>query len=142
MPAVVLALFRSPALRAALERVPRLTLVANAGARGDYHARPNSRRQLLLMDAESLDALELAPGDVREQVTVRGLELYSLVFGSRLRVGAVVLEITAPCAPCERLDELRPGMREESRGRRGRFTRILEGGEIGEGDEIVVEASS
>ena len=91
------------------------------------------------MEQEVLDRFGLAPGAVREQVTVRGLELMTLVFGSRLRIGSARLEVAGPCAPCERMNELKAGLRQELEGRRGRFARIVEAGSFAVGDAITVE---
>lgn len=139
MPPTVVALFRTPAKREPMIPVGRLDLVEETGAANDRHARRGSRRQLLLMDAESLGHFALEPGRVREQVTTRGLDLYRLVFGARLRVGSAVLEVAAPCAPCERMNEIAPGLREAIRGRRGRFVRVVSAGAIAVGDAILAE---
>ena len=139
MPATVVALFLCPARRAPLTAVPRVQALADTGLEGDRHARRGSRRQVLLMPAEVLDQLELEPGDVREQVTVRGLDLDALAAGTRLRVGGALLEVGDPCRPCERMNELRPGLREILVGRRGRFVSVVEAGGFAVGDRFVVE---
>src|SRR5260221_3238775 len=43
---------------------------------------------------------DLAPGTFGENLTVADLETAPLHIGDRLRVGAVLLEVTAPRAPC------------------------------------------
>ncbi len=134
-----MALHASTRNRAPLTRLERATAVASCGIEGDRHSLPNNRRAVLLMEQEVLDRFGLTPGDVREQVTVRGLDLNGLVFGTRLRIGSAVLEIAGPCAPCERMDELQPGLRKELDGRRGRFARVVEGGTFSVGDPITVE---
>jgi len=139
MSAQVVALFLSHASRAPLAAVTRVRALAGRGLEGDRHAKPDSRRSVLLVEQEVLDAFGLAPGDVREQVTVRGLELMKLVFGSRLRVGDAVLEVAGPCAPCARMDELQAGLRRNLDGRRGRFVRVVHEGSFGVGDAVVVE---
>jgi MOSC domain-containing protein YiiM len=140
MPASVVALFVCTTSRAPLARRQRLDLVEESGAEGDRHLKRGSRRQVLLMEQEVLDALNLAPGDVREQVTVRGLELNALVFGARLTCGTALLEIAGPCRPCERMNDVRPGLERELEGRRGRFVRVVRSGTIAVGDEIAVES--
>ena len=140
MPATVVALFVCVASRAPLARRERLDLIEESGAEGDRHLKRGSRRQVLLMEQEVLDALQLAPGDVREQVTVRGLDLNRLVFGARLRCGTALLEVAGPCRPCERMNEIHPGLERELEGRRGRFVRVVRTGTIAVGDEIVVES--
>jgi MOSC domain-containing protein YiiM len=40
------------------------------------------------------------------------------------------------CDPCQRMDELRQGLRAELADRRGMLAHVVEGGEIALGDEI------
>lgn len=107
-----------------------------AGLEGDRSRRPN--RAVLLMEQEVLERFGLADGDVREQVTVRGIALADLAPATRLRVGTAVLEAGGMCRPCERMNELQPGLRAELEGRRGRFFRIVEAGRFAVGDAITV----
>lgn len=107
------------------------------GLEGDRHARAGSSRQVLLIDAETLADLDLAPGQVRENLTTRGLALQQLPPGTRLRVGAALLEITKPCEPCSRMDEIRPGLQAALAGRRGVLARVVASGAIRPGDAIV-----
>jgi MOSC domain-containing protein YiiM len=90
------------------------------------------------MDQETLDQLALRPGDVKENITTSALRLYDLPSGTMLRVGGAVLRVTGPCAPCGRMEEIRPGLQAELAGRRGVLARVAEGGEIQIGDEIAV----
>ena len=140
MPATIVALHLSKSSRAPLVPVSRVNAVLGTGLEGDRHAKPKSRRQVLLVEQEVLDEFGLAPGAIREQVTVRGLDLDRLVFGARLRVGGALLEVAGPCHPCERMDEVRPGLQQALVGRRGRFVRVVEAGSIAIGDTIHVEA--
>ena len=128
--------------RAPLEPVSQARAVQETGLEGDRHAKRNSRRQVLFMDQETLDHFGLGPGEVREQVTVRGLDLNTLVFGSRLRAGTAVFEVAGPCAPCERMNEIRAGLRDELEGRRGRFMRVIGDGVLSVGDPLVAEPES
>jgi len=139
VPASVVALHRSHANRAPLEPLMLAQVVESAGLEGDRHSKAGNRRALLLMDHEVLEQHGLVAGDVREQITVKGLDLPKLVFGARLAIGGAVLEVGAPCAPCQRMEELRPGLRRQLEGRRGRFVRVVRGGPIAVGDPITVE---
>lgn len=141
-PATVVALHLCSSGRAPLKAVDRVVALAEQGLEGDRHARPGSRRQVLLMESEVLEALGLEPGDVREQVTVRGLGLDRLPFGARLQVGDVVLEVAGPCAPCERMNEVRPGLKDALEGRRGRFVRVVAAGTFAVGDALQLEPPS
>jgi len=139
MSASVVALHRSHARRIPLETIEVAQVVESAGLQGDRHSKVGNRRALLLMDHEVLEQHGLSAGAVREQITVKGLDLPNLVFGTRLLVGGAVLEVGAPCAPCQWIDEIRSGLRAELQGRRGRFVRVLRGGSIAVGDAITVE---
>jgi MOSC domain-containing protein YiiM len=139
MGAQVVALFVSTASRVPLHAKQSVQALENRGVEGDRHAKPGSKRAVLLMTQEILDQFGLKPGDVREQVTVRGLDLHGLPNGTKLSVGAAVLELMGPCAPCERMDELRQGLQSELEGRRGRFARVVRAGTFAVGDPLTAE---
>ncbi len=139
MTPTVVAIFVCKASRATLVPLQRVEAIEETGLEGDRHAKRNSRRQVLLMEQEVLDQLGLAPGDVREQVTVRDLGLDRLVFGTRLHVGTALLEVAGPCQPCERMNEIRPGLLDTLVGRRGRFVRVVQAGSFAVGDPFRIE---
>ena len=112
--------------------------IENKGFKGCIHGRPDNKRQVLLMDRETLDKFGLAPGAIKENVTVTGMDFQALGVGQRLRIGASLLEITLPCDPCPRMDEIRMGLQEELRGQRGWLCRVVESGTIRKGDSVVV----
>ena len=116
-----------------MRNVAEAVAVPGKGLMGDVSF-GRSRRQLLLVDQADLDRYDLRPGDVRENITLTGLPLSGMPRGTRLQIGSVVVEITGECTPCEMLDGLRPGLREEIRGRRGMLGRVVEGGTLREGD--------
>jgi len=118
-----------------MEEVPEVRAIANRGLEGCAHARPG-QREILIVDGETLDAMNLAPGIIRENITTIGLNVNSLEVGRRLRVGTVCLEVTAICTPCDQLERVRPGLRRELWGRRGMLCRVIEGGTIRRGDGI------
>ena len=142
MAATVAAIHLNEKSRAPLRRVDRVNATADSGLDGDRHARPGRRRQVLIVEQEVLDEFSLQPGDVREQITVRDVKLYDLEVGARLRAGTVVLEAQEPCAPCARMDELRPGLKDAIDGRRGRFFRVVEAGSFAVGDKLELESAS
>ena len=135
----IVALQLSHANRAPMKSVAKASAVEGSGLEGDRHAKPGTRRALLLMDQEVLEQFGLSAGDVREQVTVKGLALTKLAEGTRLKVGDAILEVGKPCAPCERMDEIRSGLRAELEGRRGTFVRVVKGGTVSVGDAITME---
>jgi MOSC domain-containing protein YiiM len=134
--ATVVGLFVSPE-RGSGRSESRATVaaVAGHGLEGCAHANP-PRREILLVSKQHLDALDVQPGAIRENVTVEGVDVHDWPVGQRVRVGGAVLEVTMVCDPCSRMDELRPGLRAEIDGKRGMLAHVVEGGEIALGDSI------
>ena len=110
--------------------------VAGFGFLGCSHARSAGKRQLLLVDKETLDAMELQPGIIRENITTVGLDVNGLKPREQLRVGAALLEVAMPCTPCNQMEKIRKGLRRELYGRRGVLCRVIRGGTIRPGDAI------
>ena len=138
----VIALHLCPGRRNPMTPVREAVALSDEGLQGDLHARTNSARQVLLMDMETLDSFDLEPGTVKENITVQGLGFSGIRRGQVFFVGdEVTLEVTGPCLPCERMDEIRPGLQEQLRGRRGVLAVVLNGGTIRVGDAIRVEPS-
>jgi MOSC domain-containing protein YiiM len=123
-----------------MKEAAEVEAIADKGFKGCIHGRPNSKRQVLLMDRETLDRFGIPPGATKENVTVKGMDFQALAIGQRLRIGESLLEITVPCDPCPRMDEIRMGLQEELRGQRGWLCRVIETGKIRKGDSVVVIA--
>jgi MOSC domain-containing protein YiiM len=134
--ASVAGLFVSPGRGTArAEARERVRAIAGQGLEGCAHANP-PQREVLLASKEHLDAVGVAHGAIRENVTVEGEDVQGWSVGQRVRVGGALLEITMVCEPCHRMDELREGLRTELDGRRGMLAHVVEGGEIALGDPI------
>ena len=115
--------------------------LADYGLQGCGHGRKGSRRQVLLMDSETLRVLGLEPGQIKENITTTGLRVNDLGRGQRLQLGDALLEVTGLCEPCSRMDEIRMGLQQELHGRRGILCRVVEGGRIRCGDTIQLAAA-
>jgi MOSC domain-containing protein YiiM len=125
-----------------MQPVRSANVVEGLGIEGDKHANAASKRQVLLADKEALDAVGVLPGTIKENVTVEGVDVMQLPPGTRLRLGrSAVLEITAICEPCFRMDEIRDGLKQELESRRGMVSIVVQGGIINIGDAIKVERS-
>jgi len=129
-------LFRAPKKRLPMEELQEVRVMGDSGFEGCAHARPGSSRQILMVDNETLEAMDLSPGIIRENITTSGLNVNGLEIGQKLRVGETHLEVSAVCTPCDQLEKIRPGLRRESWGRRGMLCRVIEGGMIRSGDLI------
>ena len=129
-------LFRAPNRRLRMAELLEVRVVGDSGFEGCAHSRPESPRQVLLVDSETLEAMNLSPGIIRENITTSGLNVNGLEIGQKLRVGETRLEVSAACTPCDQLERIRPGLRREMWGRRGMLCRVMEGGMIRRGDPI------
>ena len=129
-------IFRAVMRRLPMEELREARLLTDFGVEGCAHGRAGAKRQVLLVDYESLDAMQLAPGLIRENITTEGLAVNDLAIGQRLRLGGATLEVTAVCTPCDQLEKIRPGLRREIRGRRGMLCQVIEGGWVRTGERI------
>ncbi len=114
-------------------------VIADWGLEHDRKARAGSKRQVLLVDEDTLQSVGLRPGDLNENITVRGFDVNRLRPGQQVRVGAALLEVTGPCTVCGELEHVRTGLKEELRDRRGVLTRVLETGTVRLGDALLLE---
>jgi MOSC domain-containing protein YiiM len=116
-------------------------------------SQPNLR-QVHLIHAELHDSLRaagfsVAPGQMGENVTTRGVDLLALPAGAKLHLGAAAtVEVTGLRNPCAQLDGIQPGLMAATldRDEEGNLIRkagvmavVLTGGEVRAGDRIRVE---
>ncbi len=119
--------------------LPEAEIIENWGLRDDRKARANSKRQVLLVDEATLLSLSLQPGALNENVTVRGLDVNALKAGQKVWIGTALVEITEPCTVCGELEQVRIGLKEMLRGRRGMLARVLQSGKAKIGDSVGIE---
>ncbi|HET6142487.1 MAG TPA: MOSC domain-containing protein [Candidatus Acidoferrales bacterium] len=137
----VLHLFQCPVRGEPMQEFEEAFAVENKGFQNCVHGRPGSSRQVLLMDMETLEEFGIPAGRARENITTHGIKLSALPPGRIIRVGEAVLEVAKQCTPCHLMDDIRPGLKLELRGRRGLLCRVIEGGTIRRGDRIDAAAA-
>jgi MOSC domain-containing protein YiiM len=121
-------------------------LVAERGLSGDHRfsGRRGARRQVTLIQSEHLVAVagmlhrdDLRPELVRRNLVVSGINLLAFK-GKRFRIGTTLLEYSGPCEPCSRMESvLGPGGYNAMRGHGGITAKVIEGGTIQYGDEVL-----
>ena len=102
-----------------------------------------STRQVTLIQQEHLPVIaQLArvavvdPVRLRRNLVVSGINLVALR-SQQVRVGAALLQIVGPCAPCSRMEEeIGPGGYAAMRGHGGMTARVLEDGLISVGSAV------
>ena len=120
--------------------VPSVALVADHGVRGDAHA-GDGHRQVSLLAVESIEkmrrkGLTVSAGDFAENVTTEGILLPELPVGSRVRIGAAVLEVTQIGKECHARCAIYHQAGDCVMPREGIFARVVEPGEVSPGDAI------
>ncbi|MFG3207019.1 MOSC domain-containing protein [Streptomyces sp. NPDC048192] len=145
-----------------------ITLLAGLGVEGDVHAgvtvkhrsrvaqdptQPNLRQVHLIHEelfAEVNEAgFTVAPGELGENITTRGIDLLGLPAGTLLRIGgSAVLEVTGLRNPCLQIDNFRHGLLKQVVGRdeagnvvrkAGVMSVVRQGGAVRPGDTIEYE---
>ena len=109
--------------------------VLQDGVDGCAHRRAG-KRSVLFVAAEDLEALDLEPGVVRENFTVRGADVMGGPLGQRVAVGEAEFEISMVCDPCHLMEEIRPGLQAELEGRRGMLASVVTTGRVAVGDAV------
>jgi MOSC domain-containing protein YiiM len=137
-----------PTRRAELLAVPEAEVLTDSRLAGDHASpKPGGKRQLTLIQHEHLAAVAgflglaepVAPGRLRRNLVVSGLNLLALK-GQQIQIGEeVILDITGECHPCSRMEEeLGPGGYNAMRGHGGLTAHIAQGGTIRVGDAVRV----
>jgi MOSC domain-containing protein YiiM len=145
-----------------------ITLLAGLGVEGDVHAgvtvRHRSRvaqdptqpnlRQVHLIHEELFaevgeEGFTVAPGELGENITTRGIDLLGLPVGTLLRIGDdAVVEVTGLRNPCRQIDDFQDGLLKQVVGRdeagnivrkAGIMSIVKEGGVVRPGDTIKAE---
>lgn len=135
-----------PVRREPVQVVAEIEVSADKGLVGDHYSGRSGNRHITLLQAEHLPAIaalaglpEVDPGLLRRNLIVSGINLLALK-NQRFRIGPdVMLEATGDCHPCSRMEtNLGPGGYNAMRGHGGITARVIQGGIIRVGDEVVV----
>ncbi len=93
------------------------------------------------MDRETLKEFDLADGVIKENITIEGLRIDQLEDNKSIQIGNAELKISEDCAPCSRMDEIKPGLENALLGRRGKLAQVVKSGRVELGDEITILSS-
>lgn len=127
-------------------RVPveSANLLVGHGIEGDRNGGGNPARQLNVMTHETMNELQgegfrAQPGELGEQIVVRGLDIDSLPAGAQLQFGEqAVIEIVKPRTGCDRFEAIQGKPRTNAANRLGMMARVVTGGQIRVGDTVSV----
>jgi alkylated DNA nucleotide flippase Atl1 len=92
---------------AAVVQSSQVLLKAGLGIDRDIHAHRLSPRQVLVVRAEDLLELSIAPGQLSENIVISGIGADQFVPGARLEFASgAVVRLTFYCEPCKRIGHL------------------------------------
>ena len=121
----------------------RVSLKTNWGIEGDAHA-GDWHRQVSLLASESIALVReqlptLKKGAFAENIITRGIDLEKIGIGRRIRIGeSAVLEITQIGKECHNSGcAIKKATGDCIMPREGLFAKVIEGGLVAPGDEIV-----
>ena len=121
--------------------MPEATAIAGMGIEGDRSCYEGNIRQVLFMDKETVDDLELTPGQIKENITTSGVDMSQAqpdqVFSSG---DEVKMEIVGDCEDCGKMEEIRPGLWDKLNGRRGMLAMVINSVTLKVGDSIRMDS--
>ena len=119
-------------------------LIDNFGLEGDAHADAETHRQVSLLSIESIKKMQdlgakVGIGDFAENIATEGINLLSLPIGTKIKVGMeAILEITQHGKVCHTPCAIYYQAGMCIMPQEGIFARVLHGGPVKTGDEIIV----
>ena len=128
------------------QKVGQIELRPNWGIVGDAHA-ADWHRQVSLLAWESIEkmravGLNVREGSFAENITTTGLSLVDLPVGTQLRIGEALTRVTQIGKVCHDRCAVYYQAGDCVMPREGIFVEVLEGGQVQEGDAILVLPSS
>lgn len=128
-------------------------LVTEEGVSGDlqrdlrFHGGPDRAVSLFsyeIIEALQLDGHPIAPGSAGENLTVSGLDWAAVKPGAEIQIGQVRLLVTGFASPCEKISgsfldgDMTRLSQKRHVGQSRIYARVLAGGVIRPGDDVVV----
>jgi MOSC domain-containing protein YiiM len=124
--------------------VKEAILKTDFGMEGDAHASSKWHRQVSLLALESIKkmqdkGLKVNPGDFAENITTEGIDLPKLPVGTKMIIGSdIEVEVSQIGKVCHTRCEIFKLAGDCVMPKEGIFVKVLKGGKVTEGDEIVV----
>lgn len=130
--------------------------VNKAGVEGDFNVYRHEERDddpdqaLLIMPVETIRGLNsegwpIKPGDLGENLTTSGIPYDAFGVGKTFIAGGLRFQVSKACDPCSNLfllpyvgESKGPGFLKTMLGRRGWYARVLEEGQVRQGDQIML----
>ena len=102
----------------------------------DAHFNKLSDRQVSILSIEDIEYTNnnmntnLKPGDFAENITTKGVELFTLPIGTKLYIGDTILEVSKIGKECHKGCDIQKLVGNCIMPKKGIFARVIKGGEI------------
>jgi MOSC domain-containing protein YiiM len=126
------------------KQVKEASIKKDFGIEGDAHASAKWHRQVSLLALESIKkmqamGLKVKAGDFAENITTEGIELFTLPVGTKMEIGdSIEAEVSQIGKVCHTKCEIYTQAGDCIMPKEGIFVKILKGGKVKVGDEIVI----
>lgn len=115
-----------------------LNLIKEYGIEGDVNAHGMSPRQILIANYEYLVEKSISPGDLRENVVIKNVNLKQFKPGAIVEFsGGVQIRLTFYCEPCKRILHLVDSLKSIEK-KRGILGVVIKEGKINLGDSAII----
>ncbi|MBO8159584.1 MOSC domain-containing protein [Thermosyntropha sp.] len=118
-------------------------LICGYGIENDAHS-GNHHRQISLLSLSSIEkmkkqGLQLEFGDFAENITIEGIDVFSIPVGTRIKIGEAVIEITQIGKECHNHGcAIRRQVGKCVMPLEGAFARVIESGWVRVGDTVKI----
>jgi MOSC domain-containing protein YiiM len=125
------------------KNIKEAVLIENFGIENDAHA-GDWHRQVSLLSYDRVEEFRAKGADVDdgafgENILVEGIDFKTLPVGTFFRCGDVVLELTQVGKQCHSHCEIYHKVGDCIMPREGVFTKVIKGGKISVGDELLIQ---
>lgn len=116
--------------------VYKITLIEDKGVLNDGHFDRAKDRQVSALAIEDIEYsnkkmnAELKPGDFAENITTKGIELFTLPLGTNIYIGSAILKVSKIGKECHNGCDIKQLVGECIMPKRGIFLSVVRGGEI------------
>ncbi len=106
-----------PASKGSITTHQQIAVTIEAGLENDYQGQKRQKTQVTLLSKKSWDqanaevGVELDWTERRANLLIDDFEFNEAMIGQQVQIGSVLLEITRETDPCQRMDDLQPGLK-------------------------------
>lgn len=125
------------------DTIPEGEFIVDFGLKGDAHG-GNWHRQVSFLGQESIDKMTaqgikgLCTGKFAENITTEGIVLYELPVGTKFQIAEVLFEVTQIGKECHQKCAIFHQVGDCVMPKEGIFAKVLMGGIVKTGDEIII----